>query len=520
VILRKPYKFLIKHFRLIHLILFLSSFYLVRKTNIILSFFNEYIESTSLVSVVNLKNNLLNASMFIISIAIILILLVVFTILKRKEKPTRFYLINIISYIFILLFYIYLYNTCPTLEQGIADVRVIKAIDDISLIIFLIQIISTLFFLSRGLGFDIKKFNFSKDLEIETSDSDNEEVEIELDVDTNKLKRNVKRNLRYIKYIYKENRLTINITIVLLIIGFSSLFYYITNVVNKVYKENESFNIDGFKVTISDSYITDEKYDGTKITKNKLIIIKLDLLSLGKESKEFNDSKITLFVNKIPFNSTNTYSKDLIDIGTTYTKKNISNENTESYILVYEVPLSSNEKEIQLVYNYGNNKTINVEIKPKEFTGSREEKTTELTKTIEINNNLVSNTKLTISSYELEEKYKLNYLYKAYDGAYYASYEYLMPGYIDNYDKVLLKLSADFESSKITFDKFIDYFGTIEYKINNETKTMKTQIENVKPKKATSSGIYYFSVYKEIKDADEIRLIFKIRGNEYIYILK
>ena len=45
MILKKPYKFLIKHFRMIHLILAIMSGYLLAKTNNILGFFNEYLNN-------------------------------------------------------------------------------------------------------------------------------------------------------------------------------------------------------------------------------------------------------------------------------------------------------------------------------------------------------------------------------------------------------------------------------------------------------------------------------------------
>ena len=45
MILRRPYAFLIKHFRLIHLILFVLFGYITYKANNMLSFFKEYISN-------------------------------------------------------------------------------------------------------------------------------------------------------------------------------------------------------------------------------------------------------------------------------------------------------------------------------------------------------------------------------------------------------------------------------------------------------------------------------------------
>ena len=45
MILRKPYAFLIRHFKLIHLILTVLLAYILYKTNKLLSFFNQYLSS-------------------------------------------------------------------------------------------------------------------------------------------------------------------------------------------------------------------------------------------------------------------------------------------------------------------------------------------------------------------------------------------------------------------------------------------------------------------------------------------
>ena len=50
MILRKPYAFLIKNFKLMHAILTVLISYLLYKSNTILHFFNEYLESVQIIS--------------------------------------------------------------------------------------------------------------------------------------------------------------------------------------------------------------------------------------------------------------------------------------------------------------------------------------------------------------------------------------------------------------------------------------------------------------------------------------
>ena len=71
MILRRPYAFLIKHFRFIHLILFSLMVYITVMANNILKFFTEYITNNGNIEVI--AANYIN-SFIIISILLIIIL--------------------------------------------------------------------------------------------------------------------------------------------------------------------------------------------------------------------------------------------------------------------------------------------------------------------------------------------------------------------------------------------------------------------------------------------------------------
>ena len=96
MVLKKPYKILIKNFRFIHLILTILSIYLVIKTNNILSFFNEYATSSSLISTSNLTEQLFNPLLFIIPIFVIILIAMIIYLLKWKHKPIHFYIFNMV----------------------------------------------------------------------------------------------------------------------------------------------------------------------------------------------------------------------------------------------------------------------------------------------------------------------------------------------------------------------------------------------------------------------------------------
>ncbi len=527
MVLKKPYKILIKNFRFIHLILTILSIYLVIKTNNILSFFNEYATSSSLISTSNLTEQLFNPLLFIIPIFVIILIAMIIYLLKWKHKPIHFYIFNMVVYISIIGCYMYIYSICNILENGVVDIRILKAIDDLSLILFILQTISAIFFILRALGFDVKKFNFGKDLELDISRTESEEFEFDVSVDTNKAKRNIKRNIRNIKYVYKENRFFIRTGALIFIIVIGVSIYLYSNVINKVYKVGEVFNIGTLNIKVDDAFITNQKYDQNIITNNTLVVVRLEAISKYSNDSYLSQSKFQLLVNNIPFNHTEKYSNDLLDIGNIYKDQNIDMKHYSDYIMVFEIPNQYVDKEMVLIYNIGSNKKIKVDINPKKLNIQSVNKEVELNDKLVINNDIVNNATINISSVEINSKMPVYYDFKSLDGIMYESYEYLVPSYTDNYEKTIMKLvgnvvyDGDNKNPNLkNLYNFINYFVTIEYKINGETKIFNSTIRRVNPTKINYENEFYIEVNKEIEKADSITLNFNIRNDIYRYKVK
>ena len=83
----------------------------------------------------------------------------------------------------------------------------IKIGRDLSLINIIIEGVLFILFLVRGLGINIKKFDFSSDLlKLDISEDDKEEIEVSINIDSDVRKRNRKSNIRNLKYIYLESK--------------------------------------------------------------------------------------------------------------------------------------------------------------------------------------------------------------------------------------------------------------------------------------------------------------------------
>ena len=184
MILKKPYAFIIKYFKLIHFLLTLLIAYLIYKTNSILDFVTNYISSNTSVVGQNLTDNLFNSLCFIFPILIIICALIFIGIMYKKEKPFMFYIINIFIFIFFLIIFGYSFNVIKEMQSVIVDIRIIKIIHDLLIILIGVEAISFITFLIRAVGFDIKKFDFLSDInKLDINESDKEEFEFNINID-------------------------------------------------------------------------------------------------------------------------------------------------------------------------------------------------------------------------------------------------------------------------------------------------------------------------------------------------
>ena len=158
MILKKPFAFFIKHFKLIHLILAISACFLVIKTNSILSFYLEYMDLMNVASGMMISEELFSIYLFVFIVIIILGSILIAGLMKTKEKPIVFYAINILIYIYVATIYIASYNVTKSLEIGLVDIRTLKMIQDFLVLAMIFQVFSAILLIIRALGFDVKKF--------------------------------------------------------------------------------------------------------------------------------------------------------------------------------------------------------------------------------------------------------------------------------------------------------------------------------------------------------------------------
>lgn len=519
MILRKPYAFFIKIFKPLHLLMALLTIVLLTLQNKILTFLNNYINSTINVVGMDLRSTLGNNLLIIIPVILIILFIFILGIMVQKKKPSSFYVITIFSLIVVIVINIYTFSFLTTLEETIVSIKIIKLIHDIVMINIIIEIIITITLIIRGIGINIKKFNFSSDISnINISESDREEFELNINIDFDESRRKRKASIRNLKYKYFENKFIYNCIIVFFVLVLLISMFTLISKKLKVNKEGIVYQVNGFSYSVNKSMLINTDFKGNKITNNYLVVIDIKLKAGYKNSLYTKD--FTLKVGDFTFKNTNDYNKYLIDLGNVYTEQNLFTE-FENYLFVFEIPENYINKEMNFMYSH-EGEQYNVKLNPKKLEIKEE------TNIFKIGDELVldtlQNIKFKINEYEIRNQYLIEYNYCIKSDDCVLSKEYLKPTINTNFDKYILKLNIDyFEGNNLdmnSFYKLLSTFGEIKYKIEGKWYTQNTYFEEIKSNKSKENNNIYIGINANISNASEIKFVFNIRGKIKEYMLK
>ncbi len=537
MILRKPYAFLAKHFKLIHLIMTILVGYLIYRTNAIFSFFNDYLSVTQNVIGQDLTSSLFDVWMFIVPFLCIIASIIIISLMFTKKKPITFYIVNIIVCVAAVVLFVYANDTVTTMELRQVDIRVIRAVRDIVMAIFIAEWIEVILLAVRATGFDIKKFNFNKDLEaIEVEESDREEFEVNLEIDTDKTKRDFRRTLRYAKYIYVENKYLINLIAVIAFVTIGFLVFMNQTVYNKSYGASSYFATTRFTMRIDNTYITAKDYKGATIAPEgmSLVIVNLNMKRKTVKDYKLDLATVALEVGGHKFYHNNAYRDRLIDLGNSYDNQSISREEDVNYLLVYEVPNHLLNSKMSFRVEDSSNltsslepRTIHVAINAYNLDKNEQSYEIKANETINLKDSIWKDSQITITGYEIASSFAHTYNFCVRTNECYSSIEYLRPSINNTYDKTLLKISANMEldpdvqiSGVYDFYDLMNLVGTVEYELNGEVKTQTIRLKEVVPNRQPQTNVYYIELLKEVEQADKITLILKVRNKTYRYSLK
>lgn len=504
MVFKNPYIFLIKHFKFIHLILTALFIYLTVKISGVLGYYNSFIagSASKLDAYKYIDNNCV-----IVAVIAMVICAILYAVLRYKKKPRMLY-IGLIGFLILIVCLDKLaLGGLDVIYMSVLDTKTIRLYRDLLQMLVIFQYLSIAIVLVRGLGFDIKKFNFVDDLaELNIDMSDDEEVELMLG-DANVLQRKINRQIREFKYYYYENKLFIHIILILIIGGLLVMAFVDKEVVNKVYKEGETFSTDSFSFNVVNSFITNKDVNGKDILNNGNIfaIVKMNVSSKSGQ-QSLNTAFLILKVNGNNYTSNSYYGDKFSDLGSPY--RNHFVDGVSTYLFVFEIPKEDAMKKMKLTYS--NDKFSN--LTPVMLDEVEDAKNYKVGESLDLSNTIFGSGSIKINSFEIKESFPYSYKYEI-NGQEYTN-EYAITSIKGGVLNVKLDASL---SKKMDSYTFFNKYAKIKYKIDDKEKEL-VNIDNKTPGNY-KEGLY-ISVNKEMIEASSIWFDITIRNKHYIYTLK
>ena len=540
MILKKPYAFLVKHFRMIHVLLLLCASYLMYKSWNIASFFEKYVSDNLRVYSIKmdeLASTYVTIPMFIVSFAVFLLAGIILYLMKHKKKPIFFYLYIMLTYVIIIISYFYARSFLSGLEYNLPDLRVVNVIKDIYKVLCYIQIpILGIVFL-RAIGFDLSKFDFKKDLlDLGIEEEDSEEYEFELKFDGDSIKSNAKKGLRYFKYFYKENKF------LFVIFGFAIIIIAFTLIINsvlskeKIYSQSDVIDIGGFKAKILETYKTNADVKGNKInSKYYYLIAKVRLDNKSGYNSIFNKGLMRLsyseFGSTIPTTEVNS---KFTEFGVNYYSQIIKAGETRDFVFIFEIPIENYDNELMLKYlmsvkyNKGNLKYDYKKVKlnpielPQDMSVEKVDEKS-LGEELTFKDSVLGDTKIVINDVKFADTFSYDVV-KCNSSGCATKNNFLTAPKNSSVDLMLMRVDYNITYDNETLGKkynnktFLTTYGSIRFEVNGKEYNNRFDLVDMTP---YYTGRYSFlQVREKVSMADKIYLDFTIRDKLYTYIIK
>ena len=354
MILRKPYAFIIKHFRIIHLSLLACFIFVFTCTNDIYNLFVN-LERTKTYIYAGAGIYINDDVYIFIGIALFLSG-VVYWLLREKKKPTKIYLFMIIYLFALAIVFIYMFSQLTIIQENLFDIDKLILMKDIS---FMSTVPCYFFFIVcflRGIGFNIKQFNFSKDIEeLKIAEKDSAEFEVLIGQNNYKYARAIRRTIRETKYYIKENAFLITIVSIILLLILSGLGYYYYSKYYKRLGNEDITSVNGITYKVNKAYITSRDFNG-EIVKDgyKYVVVNLTIYNGLSVATSLDLDRITLLNGDLIYSPTLSYNGKFYDLGYPYGKDEVLQPQTGyEYTLTFEIPYASTGNNFTLRIYYG-----------------------------------------------------------------------------------------------------------------------------------------------------------------------
>ncbi|MBQ6477656.1 MAG: hypothetical protein IJI43_04415 [Bacilli bacterium] len=512
MIIRRPYAFFIKNFRKIHVLLILMSIVILFKQTQVSNFTKEFIRLQTYDPNNFPITKYIPAYILLLTILVLIGSIIIAIVLQRKNKPWRLYLIPIVTYITVLIidFVVRAYFIGYNGQETSTEVSLYR---DVLIFSTITQYISIGIFILRVSGLDLRKFNFKLDEEyLELDEEDQEEIEININIDKHSFSRTFNRLIRNLGYIYQEHKkicIALFTIIGIIILRQAFVFIFINN---KVYKQNDEYQVNGYTFIVKNAYYTDKNSIGEKISNtNSFVVIELSIKN-NVDSRILNADNFHLLNGIANYSQTSsTYGEEFEDLGKVYDRREINTNKTIDVLLIYRV--SNDLKKNRFVLSYQERGLVNnlrkIKLNIEDLSKiKKHDLTTDKAMKVKLG---TLKEKISIDDVLVEDKASYTERLCNMERCENSTVEKIAP----QGKKIMI---IDYGTEEIESKELIDFstrYGKIIY-IDSKNKEQELKLEFALDT-SVKGKTFYALVPADIVDAKKITLNYTIRNNSYNY---
>ena len=534
MIVKNPYKILVKNYRVINLLLLIPVIYLLFTFTDLAEFFRTYVDSRYYTPETDLVSLYVPALTMVAAVGTAVAHFIVWLLLTLKKKKNYYHIISAGYLLVLFLALVFFYTSLLNIEMGNVENTFANFLRDISdLVIYPIYILIVMGGINV-VGLNIKTLRFDKHEELKISEEDEEDIEIKVGSDTDATKKRFVHVARELKYYVIENKIILAIIIIGIIGMFGYKAFVNYQVYNKAYNVNQSFVLSNFALSVKESYITPYDYSGRVITPNKYYLaIRIGIENKGAETSIAKDVFRLNIGDEDLYPSYDKGSR-FVDIGIPYTGDVILENEAHDYVFIYE--LTENQLKASYELRILNDLRVEdntlraaykkIKIRP-EYLAELEKKPAKKTKQkVTFSDSTLKNTTYVLNSVKVQPSYKYSYELCYTERNCVNIDDILVP----SGGKMLMivedEIDYDNASSYAAYDEknFYQDFVSVQYTFKLKTgnnigeHTQIASVRDVTPKKLEGKRIY--EVPSNIQNAEKINFLITIRNKQYTIKVK
>lgn len=528
MVIRNPYGFVVKHYKLINFLLLIPMIYLALNFSDVSNFFKDYVANGYTTKETGFTETYITTLSNVATLVMLVANILIYAILATKKKTSIYHLVGSVYYVVLLIASFFFSASMGSIESYTMDATFANFVRDMASMCVIPSYVLIVWGITQAIGFNFKTFRLDNHSDLKISEEEDDEIEIKIGSDDNSLKRNIIHIVRELKYYILENKFVFTCIAValLLILGYTSYNYYQTY--NKSFTINQAFSLENFSLSLKESYITNRDYRGAILSNDKYYLaIKIGIHNQGSATS-IDKSNFRIYIGDDVIYPSYDKSSRFIDIGKIYQGEIINADESNDYVFVYQLDKdqvkSTYEMRILSGLTQKNTKLLTkykkISIKPENIVKKETLGSTELNKQVDLSSTTIGDTTFTLNNLKVVQSYI--YTYDSCDTKNNCNkiQDVILPSGGNALVIIEDELSLDKTSSyyKNSDKDFYSDFITLQYTytitVGGDTgpRTKTTNLKNITPKSLKDQSVY--EVPSTLLQADEINMIITVRNKE------